>query len=61
MTVFKFPYTPSCEPRLSAGVWIVLATFAVPMACGEGRATLAVQNRAAVCFAAGGGISENLL
>ena len=27
MTVFKFPYTPSCEPRLSADGSLFLASY----------------------------------
>jgi hypothetical protein len=27
MTVFSFPYTPSCEPRLSAGGSLFLASY----------------------------------
>jgi hypothetical protein len=47
MTVFSFPYTPSCEPRLSPGESLKLL-----------RATRAVHNRASACIAAGGGIFE---
>ena len=27
MTVFKFPYTPSCEPRLSGGGSLFLVSY----------------------------------
>ena len=75
MTVFKFPYTSSCEPRLSAGGSLSLASYrqGVPVIttlgrylwrAGKGgvlRATRAVHNRAAAFVAAGGGIFENQL
>ena len=71
MTVFSFPYTPSCEPRLSCGGSLFgqlqtersryLDTGGVHMACGERRATRTVHNRVAACVAAGGGIFENQL
>ena len=47
MTVFSFPYTPSCEPRLSSVGSLFLASYrqlfryldtrVVPKACGERR------------------------
>ena len=64
MTVFSFPYTPSCEPRLLSGGLLrssYLDTWFVAMACGERRATRAVHSRVAACVAAGGGIFENQL
>jgi len=62
--VFYFPYTPSCEPRLTAGY---LNTCVVREERGEGGVGWyspvagAVHNRAAACVAAGGGIFENQL
>ena len=62
MGVFKFPYTPSCEPRLTAGVLCtrIMDAADVIRYCEKLlRATRAVHNRAAACVAAGGGIFEN--
>ena len=73
MTVFSFPYTPSCEPRLSPAGSLFLASYRqsafVISTLGKYlrragkllRATRAVHNRAAACVAAGGGIFENQL
>jgi hypothetical protein len=59
MTAFSFPYTPSCEPRLSSERPRYVDTWAVTKACGEGGGS--VHNRAAAFVAAGGGIFENQL
>jgi hypothetical protein len=56
MTVFSFPYTPSCEPRLSSVESLKPASQLKLL-----RATRAVHNRAAASVAAGGGIFENQL
>jgi hypothetical protein len=60
MTVFSFPYTPSCEPRLSPGEPLrpagQPASQLKPL-----RATRAVHNRAAACLTVDGGIFENQL
>ena len=47
MTVFSFPYTPSCEPRLSSGGSLFLASYrqsvlviSTAKACGERRGGL---------------------
>ena len=64
MGVFKFPYTPLCEPRLSAGRSLFLASCrhgrSVIKTLGRGKAG-AVHNRAAAYVVAGGGIFENHL
>ena len=68
MTVFQFPYTSSCEPRLSAGGSLFFPSYrhlyGYLRRAGKGgvlSATRAVHNRAAACVAAGGGIFENQL
>ena len=65
MGVFKFPYTPSCEPRLTAGMSCTQVIDASDVIRNSElkmpRATRAVHNRAAACVAAGGGIFENQL
>ena len=65
MGVFQFPYTLSCEPRLTAGVSCTRIMDAADVIRNSElkllRATRAVHNRAAACVAAGGGIFENQL
>ena len=61
MTVFLFPYTPSCEPRLNSWRGHGLDTYDECGEGGGGLVTRAVHNRAAACVAAGGGIFENQL
>jgi hypothetical protein len=60
MTAFSFPYTISCELRLSSERPRNLDNWAVPMACGESRGGLG-SHRAAACAAASGGKFENQL
>ena len=38
MGVFQFPYTPSCEPRLTVGSFRYLDTWVVLKERGEGGA-----------------------
>ena len=64
MGVFQFPYTLSCEPRLTAGVSCTRIMDAADVIRNSDKllgATRAVHNRAAACVAAGGGIFENQL
>jgi hypothetical protein len=61
---FKFPYTPWCEPRLTdqlAGDVLNLVAYHLRYKHNFFQLTRAVHNRAADCFAAGGGIFENEL
>jgi hypothetical protein len=59
MTALSFPYTPSCEPRLSSERPRYLDMWAVTKACGKKGGVGWVHNRAAACVAADGGIFEN--
>ena len=65
MSAFRFPYTPSCEPRLTAGVSYTRIMDAAEVIRNSDLillgATRAVHNRAAACVAAGGCIFENQL
>ena len=58
---FLIPYTPSCEPRLTAGVSRTQVMDAADVIRNWAETALAVHNRAAACVAAGGGIFENQL
>ena len=62
MGVFQFPYTPSCELRLTAGVSCTHIMDAAEVIRNSDKllgATHAVHNRGAACVAAGCGIFEN--
>ena len=70
MTVFSFPYTPSCEPHLTAGGVTYSASLSRHFPGMRGRwggglvfawRAGAVHNRAAACVATGGSIFENQL
>jgi hypothetical protein len=64
MGIFKFLYSPWCEPRLTdqlAGDIIILMAYHLRCKHNFCQLTRAVHNRAATCFAAGGGIFENKL
>jgi hypothetical protein len=64
MTVFWFPYTPSCEPYRTSW-WVIVAYFCqlqtVQFLLSRNIGCRAVHNGAANCAAAGGGIFENQL
>ena len=59
MGIFKFPYMPSCEQRLTEPAGGDVLNFVAYRLRKLQRATHAVHNRAAACVAAGGGIFEN--
>jgi len=61
MGIIKFPYTPSCEPRLTEPAGGDVLSLVAYRLRKLQRATRAVHNRAAACVEAGGGIFENQL